>query len=306
MKEILKNVVVMALALTICAVLLSLYVPNTPVNVWVHSKVGSAAYFDQDVFAPDWYGPITRGGVQASNLVIPNKNFVAGGTITAALFNANYVAIENTVNGQLDDDNLINDGITGSLKIKNATVDLAAMASASVDSDNIVDDTIASGDILLDTILAIDIATNAVGPLELNDSACLANWNLETISGNLSNAVPNYCDFVRNDSSGRGFCSISASFADSLSLPKDMSFGTMHARVIVAPGAGMSWIITLRDDGSDTAVTCTIANTATACGFAATAVAFLQASLVEVKVDPVSTPNLPSQLMISICASPDN
>ena len=50
-----------------------------------------------------------------------------------------------------------------------------------------------------------------------------------------------------------------------LSPARAITAASLAVRTTVAPGAGNSITVTLRDDGADTALACTIADTATSC-----------------------------------------
>lgn len=68
------------------------------------------------------------------------------------------------------------------------------------------------------------------------------------------------------------------------------TFGGLICTIGTAPGSGNSWVIILRVAGSDTAVTCTIADSATSCTDVANSVAVTVGQLVEYSITPVSGP----------------
>lgn len=67
-----------------------------------------------------------------TQLTYPFPDFVPHTTAKADDIDANFAAIQTVVNGGVDDTNVTNDGITASTKIKDGTIDAAALGGQSV------------------------------------------------------------------------------------------------------------------------------------------------------------------------------
>lgn len=99
-----------------------------------------------------------------STLSIPNTA-VSGTTISSSDYNANNAAIEAWASGNIDDTNLLNDGITGSDKLKNLSVTKAKLAADSVDESKIEDDAVQAEHIQYDSIIVMPLDYVASGRL---------------------------------------------------------------------------------------------------------------------------------------------
>lgn len=103
----------------------------------------------------------------ASTLNLP-FTFSSGQVIYASQMNSNFQAIRAVVNA-LDDQNITNASITGSLKLIDGTVSLAKMGTDSINSSKVVDGSLTTTDILDGTLLVDDLADGSVSSLKILD-----------------------------------------------------------------------------------------------------------------------------------------
>jgi Collagen triple helix repeat (20 copies) len=75
-----------------------------------------------------------------------------------------------------------------------------------------------------------------------------------------------------------------------LSAAADAVGRELAVGVKTAPGTGRSWAVTLRVNGADTPLTCTIAGDATSCDSGAATVAIAKKSTMSFKIEPSGTP----------------
>jgi hypothetical protein len=74
-------------------------------------------------------------------------------------------------------------------------------------------------------------------------------------------------------------------------ISKNGTLQNLYARVLTAPGVGNSWIITVRVNGVNTLLTCTIAGAATASNNTAIEIPVVAGDLISVEWDPVGPAN---------------
>lgn len=118
----------------------------------------------------------------AGTLNIP-YTFSPGGIIYSSQMNANNTAIRSVVNS-LDDANYSNAGMTGSTKLKDATVTLAKLASNSVDASKIVD-----GSIVLAELASSSVDSSKIvdGTIALGDMASNSVDSSKIVDGTIAN-----------------------------------------------------------------------------------------------------------------------
>lgn len=104
-----------------------------------------------------------------STLSIPN-NVQTLTTISSTAYNADTAAIEAWANGNIDDTNLLNLGITGSDKLKNASVTKAKMANDSVGAAQLEANSVIAGDIVADAVQSAALAFSAALSVALDYS----------------------------------------------------------------------------------------------------------------------------------------
>lgn len=119
----------------------------------------------------------------AATLNLP-YTFGSGGVIYASQMNANFQAIRSTINA-LDDQNIANASITGSLKLIDGTVNTAKLGSDSVTSSKILDGTIATADIADGAIVGAKIPTGAITGAMILDGTIT---NADHADGSISEA----------------------------------------------------------------------------------------------------------------------
>jgi hypothetical protein len=73
-------------------------------------------------------------------------------------------------------------------------------------------------------------------------------------------------------------------------VPTNGTVGNFFAFVETAPGGANSWVFTVRKNGVNTAVTCTLSGTAQQCGDTTHTIAFNQGDLISVLVTTATSP----------------
>jgi hypothetical protein len=96
------------------------------------------------------------------------------------------------------------------------------------------------------------------------------------------------------------------SSGDFYMAPIPMLAHTMYAEVDVAPGSGNSWVLTLRNSGSDTAVTCTINDPDTSCTYDGEAASIAAGTTLNIAVTGVSFPATAAEMEVVLCLEKDN
>lgn len=81
-------------------------------------------------------------------------------------------------------------------------------------------------------------------------------------------------------------------------MPLDGTFKNFYVRVNTAPSSGRSYVFTLVKNGSDTAITCTIADTATACEDITHTFTVVAGDTISLKATPSGTPTNPAGIHI--------
>lgn len=279
------------------------------------------------------YVSITQRDHQAAaaTLTIPNT-FSSGGVIYASQMNQNFNAIRDVVNA-LDDANVTNGSITGSLKLVNLSVTLAKMAADSVDSSKILDGTIATGDLadssvnsakIADgTILNNDIATGVINEDKLNIASApttgrLLYWNgtaldYFTLVKDCSSiitvytTIPNfgfsrtyYASFAipdtaldTNEANIRGWV-----------YPKALSIGSMFVKIDDGATLTNSSTFTIKiRQSSDTTATCTIAGGAGQCSVNPTLVQNAAGTYITLRIDAGAQTGAKG-LSVGVCMTP--
>lgn len=103
-------------------------------------------------------------------------------------------------------------------------------------------------------------------------------------NGNFVNSAPRYCDF-------NGLDDTTATETDiQVAVPSAKTFSKLYFSVVTAPGAGKSWVLTLRKNATDTTVTCTIQNFMTNCLDYSHSVDFAAGDLLSFKITPAFSP----------------
>jgi len=139
-----------------------------------------------------------------------------------------------------------------------------------------------------------NLGTDSVGATQIADSLCLG-VSL-TLVATPSATVTSYAPV---GDSGGGLGSVVES-STQLFYGGPMTMHSLRAKVDTAPGVSKSWAITLRDDGADTSLTCTISGTATTCADTTHFPAIGAGSLLNWKIVPTSTP-VAVDIDISVC-----
>lgn len=86
----------------------------------------------------------------------------------------------------------------------------------------------------------------------------------------------------------------------------DGAFSSLRVELEGDPGAGNSWTFSIYVDGSATSVTCTISNAETNCTDLVNSVAVTAGQLINIQIDPDSTPDAPSSgAGLSVMWTPD-
>lgn len=86
-----------------------------------------------------------------------------------------------------------------------------------------------------------------------------------------------------------------------LSPGKALTVGNLSCVVDVAPGAGNSWVVVLRDDAANTTLTCTIATSATTCSDVTHFPSVAAGSKLDLSITGVSSPDAAAEFMCSLC-----
>jgi len=273
--------------------------------------------------------------VQA-DLVTGIVTFSPSTTIKSADFNNNFTAITNQVNGNLNDANLKNAGITASTKLIDATVSLAKMQTDSVNSAKIVNESIQSGDVLDGSLLGVDFLDDTIGEVKMaintasgagvdghvlywNDGAGKLDYKLSTGTDEdclnvhmLTDLAPTgggFVTFSYDIFDGTQTSGLGASAADSY-VPAAISANNVYAMVESgAPGGDDTYEVIVYKNGSPTTVACTIPNAGTTCGASGAAASFARGDRIQVdfkQVDggDVTDSSTPGTLNISLCTSP--
>jgi len=252
------------------------------------------------------------GQLVADTLNIPYSNVSTGDTITAVKWNSNFQSIEAIVNGLINDANIENDGITGSLKLAAGTVTLAKLDSDSVNSAKIVDASIVNADILDATIAEAKLDINSA-PADQN----LVYWNngagkLDYVDADCTGLITFGADNPA-DAFGYAFYSppwgegaASESTVNNFIVPSSITLTGISVGGSTAPGVGDTRVFTVRDDASDTAVTCTITGTVDNCSASGFAVAVAAGSIVTIGHTPAGTPAGASSFAGSVCFTDRN
>jgi hypothetical protein len=79
-------------------------------------------------------------------------------------------------------------------------------------------------------------------------------------------------------------CAATNEAASQLAVPANGTVQELHATVAVAPGAGNTVTFTIRKNGTNTSVACSISNTAKSCADSVNAVGFSTGDLITVQV----------------------
>lgn len=238
--------------------------------------------------------------------------FSAGGVIRAADFNTNFTAITTAVNGNLDDVNIKDDGITGSTKIADGTVVLANMDTDSVNSAKIVDSSIVTADISDGTVGEPDLNiadSPAVGDvLGYDDAAGHYEWFSSSCASFIyghydsSGTAPGTIYYFGY---GEDLRDTTASNVGVVSIPKnDMYSSSLWVEINTAPGAGKTWVFTTNIEGTGTgSQSCTIADTDTSCEDTANGFLLQQGDRLSVNVTSTGTPASFAEIWFGMCLS---
>lgn len=274
---------------------------------------------------------------EADTLTVP-VTFVDGTVIQAADFNSNFDQIEAVVNGNLDDTNLKNSGITASDKLIDSTVSLAKMASDSVDSSKIVDASVALADMAADSVNGSKVVDGSLGEVELdidtasgpgvdgqvlywNDGASKLDYKVvagastdctqvHSVRGDVSE-TGFFVDYFSTVVSNSGFSleSGSGGVVDHAIAGKAITAHNLRVEMVGGgPGGDDSYVIALAVNGSTTGLTCTITS-GTSCSDTSNTVAIGQGSNFEIRFQlqdggDITDDSSPAECFASFCTSP--
>lgn len=108
-------------------------------------------------------------------------------------------------------------------------------------------------------VLKYGNTNTGTGSTVSDDAASLVNTTRQMISGNITGNLPSNATqyFLQTQSATENLIYWTA--------PRSGTFRNLYINVTNSPGAGQSYVFTLRVNGADTSVTCTISNSATSC-----------------------------------------
>lgn len=262
--------------------------------------------------------------VNAATLNIP-YTFSSGTPIYASQMNGNFTAVRNVVNA-LDDANISNASLTGSTKLIDATVTLGKLAADSVNSSKIVDASVALADMATDSVNSSKVVDGSVAeadldinnaasdglPLTWNASAgkmawggglkCTGMLGQSLLAGDNHNFFQSFNRVDLTAGSGYARESSTESDVDEFIVPSNVTFHSLYVLRGTVPGSGNTVTFTLRDDGADTALTCTVSASVT-CNSGSASVAVAQGSRINMKTTIVNTPTA-SATGVSLCFTP--
>lgn len=197
--------------------------------------------------------------------------------------------------GSAIDSNEITDATITTTDIATDTIVAGNIANNAVSGAEISDGSVASADIAADTITAADMADGSVGAAEMSDTLCLDIHSVEINPTETGNNI-DYINLVGDNT----FSTIEEN-EDQFMVPINVMANSLIATTNVAPTSG-SWIVTLRVNSMDTALTCTISAGATSCGAAGITAMVAAGSKLDIKVTTsMSSPAATSALNVAFC-----
>ncbi|GAG35507.1 unnamed protein product [marine sediment metagenome] len=133
----------------------------------------------------------------------------------------------------------------------------------------------------------------------LASATASAECSVQALGGTGNTSFVIYEDFV-DQTNGTN-----ESADDNAVAPVDLIASNLKVTVVTAPGSGASWIFALRDDGSSTTLTCTIANAETSCEDVTHTPTVAQGSRLNFMNDPTagSVPTASGTIRITFCWS---
>lgn len=171
-------------------------------------------------------------------------------------------------------------------EITDETIAAIDLAPSAVGTSEISDGSVASADIAANTIVADDLATDAIGAAEIPDTLCFDVHSAEINPTETANNV-DYINLIDNT-----FSTTEAN-EDQFMVPINVMANSFIATTNIAPenGAGLqSWMVILRVNSVDTALTCTISEAATSCGAAGISAMIAAGSKVDILVRTSALP----------------
>jgi len=267
---------------------------------------------------------VTAPATHADTLSIPNE-FFPQTVISSADFNANFTAIEDIVNGTLNDSNLKNDGITGSTKLIDSTVSLAKMAPNSVNSIKILNQSILSEDILDNTIreqklLIATASSPSVDGYSLvwDEAADMLDFAVRPNCSNVYTASYEPTDvseiewlsLMTDGPLGSRQCALESSGCDDVQLPDTYDFFNLNVRVETTPPAASNvevWVVVYGDGEADwfeSFLTCEILPTETKCSTTSETFTADVFDRLQFKIDLHYASGSPGRIWLSFCGSP--
>jgi hypothetical protein len=136
--------------------------------------------------------------------------------------------------------------------------------------------------------------------LILFSAPAYANCNPKGARGNPSEGGKAYFSLADH-----GASSTEAS-GDYYMVPVNMLAHTLYVEIDVAPGVGNSWVLTLRNSGVSTDMTCTIENPDTSCTYTGDAVSIAAGTTLNLEVNAVSFPTAAAEIELMFCLEKDN
>ena len=245
-----------------------------------------------------------------------NCSFAGGGTGTATLgVSTNTAAILVTDGASVNVEGTTAETLTLTATSTNAAIfqgaDAGGAADTTLDTTGAGSIVIGSADVLAVTITTDDtgdgtdlvLPDNGVGADELNGADVCGTLLYASVDPTEASATDDFMSMW--DHAGSTTEGNEDEFLANAHL---LTFHSLSCVVATAPGAGQDpWIVTIRDDGGDTAVTCTIDEAATTCDDSANSAAVAAGSAVNFDISSAggdADPTANALITCTVCMGP--